>query len=125
MKVKMTNLACAQKLDALRELKKMDLSLPTVVGYRIVQNTHALTAALAAYYEMRDEIIKKHSSNGKSINRDTDPESFDACVAELEKIDQIEVEADISQFSLSLLKDRNLPLHTMFTLDFMIQKENS
>lgn len=124
MKIRMTNIEGFQKLEALEKLKKTDTALPVVAGYRIVQNVQALSVALAAYHETRDTIIKKYSKNGVSVSKDTDPEGFEKCIAELEKIDQIEIEVEVEKIPVSLLENKSLPLAAVFMLDFMLEQKN-
>lgn len=122
MKMKMSNAEAVQRLNGLRELEKLSNPVPTVVGYRIVQNIHALSAALAPYYEVRDKTIKEYAKDGKSISRDTEPEAFAACTAQLAEVERLEVDVEINTFPLSAIAEGKFPLNAFFVLDFMIQK---
>lgn len=122
MKIKMTNIEGFRKLEELEKLRRLDVTLPVVAGYRIVQNTQAFSRALAPYQEMRDAIIKRYAKDGTSISKDEDPEGFERCIAELEKIDQIEIEVEIERIPVSILENKSLPLETVFMMDIMLEK---
>ena len=122
MKVKMTNAEAVQRLNVLHDLEKLSNPVPAVVGYRIVQNIHALADALTPYNEIRDKIIKKYAKDGKSISRDSDPEAFTACTIELAEIERLTIDVDVNTFPLSAIAEGKFPLNVFFILDFMIEK---
>lgn len=122
MTLTLYNIEAANRLTSLRELERLSNTVPAVVGYRILQNIHALEEALAPYNRMRDNIIKKYSKNGKTISREDDPAAFDVCTQEIAEIAQIEVEVAVQTFPFKLIENREFPLKTLFALDFMIEK---
>lgn len=119
--ITMTNIEVAQRLAAIKEQAGLETALPAVVGYTIVRNVRSLTAALAPYEEMRDKIIRKYAKTGNVVSRDEDPDAYAACCAELEPLDALEVSVDILTFPISLIEKRDLPLKTLFALDFMLE----
>lgn len=122
MKVSMTNAEAIQRLNDLRELRTLNNPVSAVAGYRIVQNIQALAAALTPYYEVRDETIKKYAKDGVSVDRKTDPEAFEACTKELDEIDRLTVDVEISTFPFSMIAEGKFPISTFFALNFMIEK---
>ena len=122
MKLTMSNIEAVNRLTALMELEKLSNTVPAVVGYRILQNIHALDAALAPYNRMRDNIIKKYSKDGNTVSRESDPAAYKVCIQEIAEIAQIEVEVPVQTFPFKLIENREFPLKTLFTLDFMIEK---
>lgn len=120
MKIKMTNAEAAQRLKSLRELESLETGLPVVAGYRIAQTVHSLTAAIAPCEDMQGKIFKKYAEDGKSLTREDNPTAFDACVAELKELDELEVSIDIQQIPLSMIESLNLPMKAMFALDFVL-----
>ncbi len=119
--MKMKNAEAMKHLQDLKNLEGLETALPAVVGYRIIQNVRSFTNALAAYEEMRDRTIRKYAKDGKTVKQEEDPEAFDACVAELETLDALEVEVEIEKIPISMMKDRDVPLKTIFALDFMLE----
>lgn len=122
MTITMSNIEAVNRLNSLRELERLSNTVPAVVGYRILQNIHALEAAVAPYDRMRDNIIKKYSKDGKSVSRENDPAVFEVCMQEISEIAQIEVEVDVQTFPFKLIENRDFPLKALFSLDFMIEK---
>lgn len=120
MKVKMTNSQAVQLMAGLQELQKLNNPVPAVVGYRIVQNIHALATALAPYNEVRERAIQKYAPDGRTIRRDTNPEAFNACEKELHEIDKLEISVDVNTFPLSMIAESKFPISVIFALDFMI-----
>lgn len=118
----MKNAEAVARLNVLRDLEKLNISLPTVVGYRIVQNLRALQDVLVAYNDMRNKIIQKYAKDGKTIRKDEDPAAYEACEAEIEELNQLDVSVDVQTFPFSSIADKELPLNTMFALEFMIDK---
>ncbi|MBR4310828.1 MAG: hypothetical protein IKT79_07345 [Akkermansia sp.] len=118
----MSNIEAVSRLNSLRELERLSNTVPAVVGYRILQNIHALEETLAPYNRMRDNIIKKYSKDGKSVSRESDPAAFEVCTQEIEEVAQIEVEVEVQTFPFKLIENREFPLKTLFALDFMIEK---
>ncbi len=125
MKITLTNLEAVHRLGGLKELEKLSNPVPAAVGYRIVQNIHALSEALKPYQEIRDKTIRKYAPAGKTvINRDADPEAFAACTAELAQIDRLTIDVEIGTFPLDAIAEGRFPLNVFFTLDFMIDKNS-
>lgn len=122
MTLTMSNIEAANRLSSLMDLERLSNTVPAVVGYRILQNIHALEAALAPYNRMRDNIIKKYSKDGKSVSRETDPAAFEVCTQEIAEISQIEVEVPVQTFPFKLIENREFTMKTLFALDFMIEK---
>lgn len=122
MTLTMSNIEAVSRLNSLRELERLSNTVPAVVGYRILQNIHALEETLAPYNRMRDNIIKKYSKDGKSVSRESDPAAFEVCTQEIEEVAQIEVEVEVQTFPFKLIENREFPLKTLFALDFMIEK---
>ena len=122
MTLTMSNIEAANRLTSLKELERLSNTVPAVVGYRILQNIHALETALAPYQRMRDNIIKKYSKDGTSVSRDTDPAAFEVCTQEIAEVAHIEVEVPVQTFPFKLIENREFPLNTLFALDFMIEK---
>lgn len=122
MKITMTNAEAIQSLNGLRELERLNNPVPAVVGYRIIQNIHALASALMPYDEAREKIIKKHAKDGKTIHRDTEPEAFAACTDELTAIEQLTISVEVNTFPLKMLGESKFPISAFFVLDFMIEK---
>lgn len=126
MKITMTNLEAVRRLSGLKELETLSNPVPAAVGYRIVQNIHALSDALKPYQEIRDKTIRKYAKVGKTvINRDTDPEAFDACTAELAQIDHLTIDVEVGTFPLDAIAEGRFPLNIFFMLDFMIEKAST
>lgn len=124
MTLTMSNIEAVNRLASLRELERLSNTVPAVVGYRILQNIHALEETLAPYNRMRDNIIKKYSKDGKTVSRESDPAVFEVCTQEIAEIAQIEVEVAVQTFPFKLIENREFPLNVLFTLDFMIEKFN-
>ena len=122
MTLTMSNIESANRLISLRELERLTNTVPAVVGYRILQNIHALEAVLAPYDRMRDNIIKKYSKDGKTVLRENDPAAFELCSQEIAEIAKIEVEVEVQTFAFKLIENRDFPLNALFALDFMIEK---
>lgn len=119
--ITMTNAEAARHLASIKAQAGLETVLPAVVGYKIVRNMRSLASALAPYEEMRDKIIRKYAKTGNIIRREEDPDSYTACCAELEPLDALEVHVDIMKFSFSLIESRDLPLKTLFALEFMLE----
>lgn len=122
MTLTMSNIEAVNRLNSLHELERLSNTVPAVVGYRILQNIHALEAAVAPYNRMRDNIIKKYAKDGKTVSREADPAAFEVCMQEIAEIAQIEVEVDVQTFPFKLIENREFPMKALFTLDFMIEK---
>lgn len=120
--VTMKNAEAIARLTILRELEKLNITLPTIAGYRIVQNIHALVDALVPYNTVRDTIIKSHAKDGKTVVRENDPAAFEACMTEIAELDQLDITLEVQTFPFSCISDKELPLNVMFALDFMIDK---
>ena len=121
MEMKMTNAKAVEQLRRLKELEQLDLALPAVVSYRVVQAVRGLADALAPYVEMREKIVKKYAKSGNVVSREEDPTAFDACSAELEELDRLEIYVEIHKFPFSLIDGRDLPIKAMFALNFMLE----
>ena len=117
----MSNIEAANRLTSLRELERLTNTVPAVVGYRILQNIHALESALAPYERMRDNIIKKYSKDGKTILREKDPAAFEVCTQEIAEIAKIEVEVNVQTFAFKLIEGRDFPLNALFAMGFMFE----
>lgn len=123
MKVSMTNAEALRCLNSLRELESLNNPVSAVAGYRIVQNIHALINALAPYQEIRDKTIKKHAKNGVSVDRKTDPEAFDACTRDLAEVERLTIDVEVKTFPIDMIADCKLPIHVLFALNFMLEKD--
>lgn len=120
MKMTMTNAEAIQHLNGLRELERLNNPVPAVAGYRIVQNIHALIAALAPYNEVREKTVRKYAKDGKSVNRDTDPEAFSACTKELHEIEQLTISVEVNTVPLNMFAEGKFPISAIFALSFMV-----
>lgn len=120
MKMTMTNMEAIQRLNGLRELERLNNPVPAVAGYRIVQNIHALTTALAPYNEVRERTIKKYAKDGQTVSRDTDPEAFSACTKELHEIEQLTISVEVNTVPLNMFAEGKFPISAIFALSFMV-----
>ncbi len=121
--MKMTNAEAIQKRNSLKELEASNIVIPAIIGFKILQNIHALHDALEPYNQMRDKIIRKHAKGGNEINREKDPVTYSACIREIAEIEQLMIDVDVKKFDAKMLSNMNFPAKLFFTLDFMVEKE--
>lgn len=121
VKSSMTNAEIYQRVTGLQKLRELNNAVPAIVGYRIAQNLHALETALVPYNETRDQIIIKHSKDGKSVDGESDREAFLACTKDLSELEQISVDVEIWKIPFSSLDGREFPVGVILALDFMLE----
>lgn len=122
-KLTVTNAEAVKYMKGLRALNELHTSLPVLIGYRVLQNIHALDAALLPMAEAEKTIFSRYS-NGKPnyvLKKETDPDAFEKCMAELSELDEIQIEVDIVKISIDQIKNCELPLSAIFALDFMLE----
>ena len=123
MTMTMTNYEAEQHLKDLLAFGKRDIPVSTVTGFRILQNVHALDDALKPFRETSDKVIRKHAHGGDMISKEEQPDEFAACDKELGELYKIPIEVEIQTISSKELGDCQIPLNTLFSIDFMLKKE--
>lgn len=121
--MKMTNYEADQHVGELSSLKELRVSLPALVGYRILQNLHALKNGLQPYYDAVDDAVRKYSGGKERINESDDPDAYAACVGEIAELRQAEIDVDVQTIEFEAMRGVDLPLSALFALDFMLKKE--
>lgn len=120
--MKMTNYEADQHLRDLTGLKSLSVSISAVVGYRIMQNIHAIQDALRPYQDAVDDAVRRHSGGQERIDERDDPSAYAQCVEEIAALRQIEVDIPVQTIEIEALGEGNLPLSALFALDFMLGK---
>ena len=115
-----TNKQLSDIRTGLADVSNSKTELSTVVSYRIIKNKLAAENALAAYYEMRDSIIKKYSGGKPVVNYEDNPDAYNAVLAEVSVLDKETVDVDIAKVTLDDLADTMSP-YMMSKLMFMVE----
>ena len=111
-------------LDGLKRLETLDINVPIEIGLPIMNNLHWLQSELVPALELRDKTILKFSNGKNAIDKESDPEKYAACMNELEKLGNAELEVQISMIDMKKLKLENAPIWAFFALDFMVNRSN-
>lgn len=123
-KTTMTNAEAVRRVKGLRALNDIQTPLPAVVTYRILQNVHALEDALKPMADAEETILGRYSGGRKEfvIDREKDPDAFEACSKELLKLQEITIDVEVEKIQLKQIENSELPVSAVFALDFMIER---
>lgn len=119
----MTNYEADQHVQELNDLRTLQIPVPTLVGYRILQNLHNLKSVLQPYYDAVDDAVRRHSGGRERIDKEDDPEAYAECVQAIAALRQVEIDVDIYSIKIEALGTGELPISALFALDFMLGKE--
>ena len=108
-------------LDILTDIIRNDKSRwPVRVGFRIVQNVEALTAATSAYLNERSGIINSFSPSGKIAPGDP---GYEDCLAQIKELDELETDVEVQPILWDDMKDLEIPLKQLVGLQFFLDEE--
>lgn len=120
MHISLTNYEMERRFKKLRELYQSDKPMPATVAYSIVRALNAMQEALSPFGIVRDQLIKRYSNGGTALNREENPDAFDACIKELDEIGSKRVEIEVPEIKLADLHDVNFTLAEMDALNLLI-----
>lgn len=110
-------------LEGLNRLESINTSTPVEIGFPIIENIHRIKNALSSSMELRDKIILKYSNGSNQINKDENPDEYEKCSKELEKLGGMELEISILCIEPSKMRSTELPMWAFFALSFMCSGE--
>lgn len=112
--MKLTNNQALLYLDRLRKVTGCKGKL----GWAVYRNIKVLSGALEEYNRMHDDLVRKYSENGRTVDKDKVAEF----TAELEPLLGIEQELDIYTLPEADMYDESLTAQDYMRLDFMISE---
>lgn len=121
--IKTTVSSAWKYLEGLNRLESIDINIPVSIGFPIIENIHRIKNAIAPSMELRDKIILKYSNGTNQINKDENPDEYEKCSKELEKLGGMELEISILCIEPSKMRSTELPMWAFFVLSFMCSGE--
>lgn len=112
MKIEKTNRELDVMYGAIKAIATDKLSLPAKVGYQLAKNRIAIEDALKAFREANEEIVKKYAKEGETslrINRDEDPDTFDAVTKAFAEIAEEKTSVEITPISVDSFDGHDVP----------------
>lgn len=110
--MKLTNSQIIQYLTQLKQVSQCRGKL----GWAVYRNIKVLSEALDEYNKMHDDLVRKYSSNGQTV----DKEKFDEFSKELQPLLEIEQDLEIRMISESEMYDDDLTAQDYLKLDFLV-----
>lgn len=116
-----TTVAMAHNIiENLNKFETLEINLPIEVGFPIIENIRRMQDALESSNKMRDKVILKHSDGTGQINQEESPEEYKACINELTKLGNMDIEIDIYTIDVDKIRTVSLPMWAMFAIGFMM-----
>ena len=120
MNIDMSNYEMESRFKRLSALVQSDKPLPAAAAYGIVRALNTMQDALSPFSMVRDQLIRRYSGGGTALNRDENPEAFDACIKELDEIGNKHIQIEVPQIALADLRDAKFTLAEMDALQLLI-----
>ena len=110
--MKLTNSQIIQYLNQLKQVSQCRGKL----GWAVYRNIKVLSEALDEYNKMHDDLVRKYSTNGQTVDQD----KFDEFSKELQPLLEIEQEIDLYTIPEEELYDDDLTAQDYLKLDFLV-----
>ncbi len=120
MKIDVSNYEMERHFKKLNAMIQSDKPLPAAAAYGIVRALNTMQDALSPFSMVRDQLIRRYSGGGTALNRDENPEAFDACIKELDEIGNKHIQIEVPQIVLADLRDAKFTLAEMDALQLLI-----
>ena len=122
MNIDMSNYEMEHHFKKLSALVQSDKALPASAAYGIVRALNTMQDALSPFVMVRDQLIRRYSGGGTALNREDDPDSFDACIKELDEIGNKHVQVEVPNIKLDDLRDAKFTISEMEALSLLISQ---
>ena len=122
MNIDMSNYEMERHFKRLNALVQSDKALPAAAAYGIVRALNTMQDALSPFVMVRDQLIRRYSGGGTALNREDDPEAFDACIKELDEIGNKHVQVEVPNIKLDDLRDAKFTIAEMEALSLLISQ---
>ena len=122
MNIDMSNYEMEHHFKKLSALVQSDKALPASAAYGIVRALNTMQDALSPFVMVRDQLIRRYSGGGTALNREDDPDSFDACIKELDEIGNKRVQVEVPNIKLDDLRDAKFTISEMEALSLLISQ---
>ena len=122
MNIDMSNYEMEHHFKKLSALVQSDKALPAVAAYGIVRALNTMQDALSPFVMVRDQLIQRYSGGGTALNREDDPDAFDACIKELDEIGNKHVQVEVPNIKLDDLRDAKFTISEMEALSLLISQ---
>ena len=122
MNIDMSNYEMEHHFKKLSELVQSDKALPASAAYGIVRALNTMQDALSPFVMVRDQLIRRYSGGGTALNREDDPDSFGACIKELDGIGNKRVGFEVPNIKLDDLRDAKFTISEMEALSLLISQ---
>ena len=122
MNIDMSNYEMEHHFKKLSELVQSDKALPASAAYGIVRALNTMQDALSPFVMVRDQLVRRYSGGGTALNREDDPDSFDACIKELDEIGNKRVQVEVPNIKLDDLRDAKFTISEMEALSLLISQ---
>lgn len=73
-------------------------------------------------YSINQKITLSFTSGGTALNREDDPDAFDACIKELDEIGNKHVQVEVPNIKLDDLRDAKFTIAEMEALNLLISQ---
>ena len=120
MNIDMSNYEMEHHFKKLSALVQSDKALPAVAAYGIVRALNTMQDALSPFVMVRDQLVRRYSGGGTALNREDDPDAFDACIKELDEIGNKHVQVEVPNIKLDDLRDAKFTISEMEALSLLI-----
>ena len=122
MNIDMSNYEMEHHFKKLSALVQSDKALPASAAYGIVRALNTMQDALSPFVMVRDQLLRRYSGGGTALNREDDPDSFDACIKELDEIGNKHVQVEVPNIKLDDLRDAKFTISEMEALSLLISQ---
>ena len=122
MNIDMSNYEMEHHFKKLSELVQSDKALPASAAYGIVRALNTMQDALSPFVMVRDQLVRRYSGGGTALNREDDPDAFDACIKELDEIGNKHVQVEVPNIKLDDLRDAKFTIAEMEALSLLISQ---
>ena len=122
MNIDMSNYEMERRFKRLSALVQSDKALPATAAYGIVRALNTMQDALSPFVMVRDQLIRRYSSGGTTLNREDNPEAFDACIKELDEIGNKHIQVEVPNIKLDDLRDAKFTISEMEALSLLISQ---
>ena len=122
MNIDMSNYEMEHHFKKLSALVQSDKALPATAAYGIARALNTMQDALSPFVMVRDQLVRRYSGGGTALNREDDPDAFDACIKELDEIGNKHVQVEVPNIKLDDLRDAKFTISEMEALSLLISQ---
>lgn len=95
------------------------------LGYSCARNLRKLSEEAKEFFEIREKLLQKYGTLGENDNYMIEKDKIDSYNKELSEFSEIEIDVDVHQVDEDVFCSGKLDTQQMYTLDWMVKRDES